>query len=73
MSTRRIGKLLESTRKRRGATQEQVAEALGVSQAVLSMIEEGKRVPGESLLGKIADWLQGGATPGKAKRGPYKT
>lgn len=67
-----IGKTLKRTRVERKATQQQVADVLGVSQEVLSMIEDGRRAPGDDLLGKINDWIAKGGVKGKAKRGAYQ-
>lgn len=38
-----IGSILQANRERNNASQEQVAKALGVSQAVVSKVENGKR------------------------------
>ena len=84
MSMKNIGKRIEKTRFERDQTQMQVARHLGVSQAVMSLIIDGRRTPSDELLTKIESWLandgiadkaprgaQGGPTV-KAKRGPYQ-
>lgn len=72
-STKQIGKALKRARVERGATQGQVAQVLNVTQAMVAQIEEGRRAPGDKLLGLISRWIESGPVPGKAKRGPYKT
>jgi transcriptional regulator with XRE-family HTH domain len=67
-----IGRRLRQKRLERNVTQAQVADALGVSQAMLSQLEAGKLPPGDELDGKIRRWLASGGVPGKAKRGAYK-
>lgn len=70
---RKIGQRLKVARLARKATQEQVANALGVTQEYLSMVEEGQRAPSDSQTAKMLEWISSGSTPGKAKRGPYRT
>jgi transcriptional regulator with XRE-family HTH domain len=61
---KKIGARLKRARIARDVTQAQVAKALGVTQAFLSMVEEGVRVPSDSQAAKMLDWISGGATPG---------
>lgn len=70
---KKLGARFKAARLARKATQDQVAKAIGTTQAFLSMVEEGQRVPGDSLAAKMLDWMSSGTTPGKAKRGPYRT
>jgi len=52
-----FGKRLRSLRKQRGLTQESLAEALGVSVDLVSMIERGLRAPSFDTLERLADAL----------------
>jgi len=51
---RKIGQRLQSLRKQRGFTQEQVAKYLGITQNQLSYYENGKREISVDLLLKLA-------------------
>lgn len=65
-----IGRKLRTKRVARDVTQVQLAKALGVTQAALSMIEDGKFQPADELHGKILRWIAGGGgIVGKAPRG----
>ena len=57
----------------RGMTQGQLAEKLGVRQAMVSMIETGEAEYGEDLGKRIKTFIDSGAGPAtKPPRGPYK-
>ena len=55
LSSIQVGGLLRAARKRQGLTTTQVAERLGVSQALVSLVETGKRLP---ALGRLRDWFE---------------
>ena len=52
-----LGNNIRKYRLRRGFTQEQLAEASGVSEAYLSKLEAGRRNPTVKVLAKIASVL----------------
>ena len=54
MKRREIGSRL--TELRAGRSQMEVAEAIGITQAALSMYERGERVPRDELKIKLADF-----------------
>ena len=55
----------------RKMTQAQLAERLGVKQAMVSMMEEGSEDPGPDLAARIKAWIDSGAgAKTKAPRGP---
>lgn len=60
-----IGAVLKKQRMRRNVTQEQLADILGCSHAMVTQIERGNRLPGEELLQKIDAWMEHG---GKGKK-----
>ncbi len=71
----KLGKKLRTKRLELDVTQAQAAQALGCTQAALSMIEDDKVEPGEELHGKIVRWLASGFVQSRAPRGargPYK-
>lgn len=49
---------IRAYRKLKGYTQQELAERIGVSVAVLGSVERGTRKPKSDLLGKIASTLQ---------------
>lgn len=51
------GELIRVQRKRKGLTQKQLAEAVGVSTPSIRIYELGKRTPNEKMLCQIADAL----------------
>ena len=51
------GELIREQRKRKGMTQKQLAEAVGVSTPSIRLYELGKRTPSEEMLSQIADAL----------------
>jgi transcriptional regulator with XRE-family HTH domain len=53
----RFGERVRRLRKRRGLTQLELAELLGVGRSYLSQIEGGKRDPGLRLIKSISDGL----------------
>lgn len=57
MSEDIIGRRIRAYRKLKGYTQRQLAEALGVSLAVVGSVERGTRTPSERLLEQIASEL----------------
>lgn len=57
-------------RKKRGWTQDKFAEEMGISKNYVSLIENGKRIPGDRLISDICrefdvneDWLRYGKEP----------
>lgn len=50
-----LGKRLALARKRRGLTQDEVAQQLGISRPTLIAVEKGQRVPGNEELVKLAE------------------
>lgn len=52
---------LRARRRERHLTQQQVADAIGTSQAYIAQMESGVRTPGVELLAPLADTL--GTTP----------
>ena len=52
-----FGKYLRIERKKQGLTVEKVAKACGTSRSYITLIENGKRLPGKKILPKIADSL----------------
>lgn len=52
------GELIREYRKRKGLTQKQLAEAIGVSTPSIRLYELGKRTPSEEMLCQIADALE---------------
>lgn len=52
-------------------TQAQLADVLGVKQAMVSMIEKGEEDPSDDLLKRIRSWIDSGrGVRMKAPRGP---
>ncbi|MBQ8683731.1 MAG: helix-turn-helix domain-containing protein [Clostridia bacterium] len=49
--------VLRELRKRRGLTQQMLAEQLGISFSTVSMYERGNRCPDMEMLGRIADFF----------------
>jgi Zn-dependent peptidase ImmA (M78 family) len=56
-----LGEVLETTRRARGMTQEQLADAVGIQQATLSRYENGMREPEPEVVAQLARAL--GVTP----------
>ena len=52
-----LGVVLETARRAKGLTQEELAEAVGIRQAALSRYENETRDPDEEVLARIADVL----------------
>lgn len=57
-TTMHPGELIRVQRKRKGMTQKQLAEAVGVSTPSIRLYELGKRTPSEEMLCQIADALE---------------
>jgi transcriptional regulator with XRE-family HTH domain len=57
MEAEKWGRRIRAYRKLKGFTQESFARELGVSVSILGEIERGNRMPDESLIGKIAAFL----------------
>lgn len=55
-----VGKLIKATRKKRGMSQAELAEKIGVQRPVISKYENGLIEPSLSRLRKIADALSVG-------------
>jgi transcriptional regulator with XRE-family HTH domain len=53
-----FGDRVRRLRKRKGLTQLELAELLGVGRSYLSQVESGKRDPGLRLIKSIADGLE---------------
>lgn len=53
-----FGARLRKERKKQQLTVEMVAKACGTSRSYITLIENGKRLPGKKILPKIADALQ---------------
>ena len=49
-----FGKHLRAERKRQGLTTEMIAKACGTSHSYITLIENGKRMPGKKIIPKIA-------------------
>lgn len=58
MSDDLIGRRIRAYRKLKGYTQQGLAEALGISVAVIGAIERGTRTPKKQLLEDVARTLQ---------------
>ena len=58
MEATRLGNRIRAFRKLKGYTQQQFAEQLGVSVAVLGSIERGMKDPTDRMLGQIAALLK---------------
>lgn len=52
-----FGKLVRSTRERRGLSQSELSRELGVSQSTLSNLELDRRTPNFDLVKKVSDFL----------------
>ncbi|WP_150275608.1 helix-turn-helix domain-containing protein [Paenibacillus tepidiphilus] len=57
MDTKRIGLRVRAFRKLKGYTQQELADYVGVSLAVLGAVERGNRRLEDKILNKIADVL----------------
>lgn len=57
MDAYRMGYRVRSFRKLKGYTQQELADKLGVSVAVLGSLERGMRDPNEKIIRRIADTL----------------
>ena len=57
MDTKRIGKFISENRKRKGLTQEQLGELLGVTNKTISRWENGNYMPDLSLLVPLSETL----------------
>jgi transcriptional regulator with XRE-family HTH domain len=53
-----IGESIRIVRSRRGFRQKEVAKRVGVTQSLLSRIENGRRDPNVSLVGRIAEAME---------------
>lgn len=53
--TSRIGKIIKTYRKKKGYTQFQMAEKIGVSEFYISALETGNRKPGRNTLIKLSN------------------
>lgn len=54
-SLKALGKKIEKFRKNKGLTQEELADRVGVSQAMINFIEKGKKKPSLDTAIAIAD------------------
>lgn len=57
MDTKKIGKFISENRKRKGLTQEQLGELLGVTNKTISRWENGNYMPDLSLLIPLSETL----------------
>lgn len=57
INVERLGAAIKSTRERRGVTQVQAAEAIGIAQNSVSFLERGKYPPSLQNYALICDWL----------------
>lgn len=53
-----LGKRIKNIREEKNLTQQQIAEALGISVHTISKYEQGQREPSLDVMGKIADILE---------------
>ncbi len=58
MPTYHLGQRVRAFRKLKGFTQQELADQLDVSIAILGAVERGMREPNQSLLIKVAEVLQ---------------
>ncbi len=67
------GKRVSDARKNRNMTQGQLANHLGVRQAMVSMLETGEAEPSDELRARVNEWIASGRGPRqKSPRGPYR-
>ncbi|AIQ50161.1 MULTISPECIES: helix-turn-helix domain-containing protein [Paenibacillus] len=57
MDIKRMGRRVRAFRKLKGFTQQQLADSVGISLAVLGAVERGNRRLEDKILNKIADVL----------------
>ncbi|KUP20900.1 helix-turn-helix transcriptional regulator [Paenibacillus sp. DMB5] len=57
MDIKRMGRRVRAFRKLKGYTQQQLADSVGISLAVLGAVERGNRRLEDEILNKIADVL----------------
>ncbi|MBY0014171.1 MULTISPECIES: helix-turn-helix transcriptional regulator [Paenibacillus] len=57
MDIKRMGRRVRAFRKLKGYTQQQLADSVGISLAVLGAVERGNRRLEDKILNKIADVL----------------
>lgn len=55
MNTKQIGEMIRTRRMSRGMSQEQLADAIGVSPSAIGMYEAGRRKPKEHIIEAMAD------------------
>lgn len=53
-----FGEQLRQERKKQGLTVAMIAKACGTSRSYITLIENGRRLPGKKILPKLADVLQ---------------
>jgi len=53
-----FGEQLREERKKQGLTVEMVAQACGTSRSYITLIENGRRLPGKKILSKLAAALK---------------
>ncbi len=53
-----FGEQLRQERKKQGLTVQKVADTCGTSRSYITLIENGRRLPGKKILPKIAEALQ---------------
>ncbi|AIQ38691.1 transcriptional regulator [Paenibacillus sp. FSL R5-0912] len=57
MDNKRMGRRVRAFRKLKGYTQQELADSVGISLAVLGAVERGNRRLEDQILNKIADFL----------------
>lgn len=58
MDNKRMGRRVRAFRKLKGYTQQELADSVGISLAVLGAVERGNRRLEDQILNKIADVLE---------------
>ncbi|NQX49591.1 helix-turn-helix transcriptional regulator [Paenibacillus tritici] len=58
MDNKRMGMRVRAFRKLKGYTQQELADSVGISLAVLGAVERGNRRLEDQILNKIADFLE---------------
>lgn len=69
-----MGERLKETRLKRNLTQKELSDRVGITQAMLSMIEDGLRIPSVAILAVLCreldvsmDYIAGGASASDVK------
>ena len=62
MDKEKIGQRIVELRKKKGETQAELANALGLSQSAITMYENGERIPSDVVKKKIAQHFKASIT-----------